>query len=491
MNYKILSCLLFVSSATLISKEKPRKETTAEEAEQIIFDGMRTFAKVFQISTDKHYRITDLQDCINEAIKRYLNYLDPHSSFLDQKTYKRMLETTSGEFYGIGIVIDNTRTEKDKTLLIIDTIPEGPADTAGLKPLDKIVEIDGESLEGMSTDEAITKIKGERNTTVHIKALREGKSDLISLDITRDVVKEQNSLCFYLEDPNVYYISLTMFSENAVRRIEELLKKAQSKPYKALILDLRNNTGGLLSAAVDIAGLFLKKGSFVVSTRDKKGSIIDRYVTTREPIANNDLPIFILINNYTASAAEILAGCLKIHSDQLSKEKNGPKLKIFLVGSKSFGKGSVQEIIPIGSNSAAKITTSFYFLPQDISIQAEGITPDFLVEKTMPPTEQVKWFQKYYGRESALPRYIKKHGEEEKKEEEKKKTADTKKKPWSQRAREALEKDNQLREAVTLINTYHFAQDLVPEKMTTRQDAVKLINEINVTDKPLKLTEVK
>jgi len=151
----------------------------------------------------------------------------------------------------------------------------------------------------------------------------------------------------------------------------------------------------------------------------------------------------------------------------------------------------VQEIIPIGSNSAAKSTTSFYFLPQDISIQAEGITPDFLVEKTMPPTEQVKWFQKYYGRESALPRYIKKHGEEEKKEEEKKKTADTKKKPWSQRAREALEKDNQLREAVTLINTYHFAQDLVPEKMTTRQDAVKLINEINVTDKPLKLTEVK
>ena len=158
MNYKILSCLLFVSSATLISKEKSRKETTVEEAEQIIFDGMRTFAKVFQISTDKHYRITDLQDCINEAIKRYLNYLDPHSSFLDQKTYKRMLETTSGEFYGIGIVIDNTRTEKDKTLLIIDTIPEGPADTAGLKPLDKIVEIDGESLEGMSTDEAITKI---------------------------------------------------------------------------------------------------------------------------------------------------------------------------------------------------------------------------------------------------------------------------------------------------------------------------------------------
>lgn len=489
MNQKISALCLLLSFFFITCKDKPRKETTMQEAEQIIFDGMRTFAKVFQISTDRHYRLTDLQECINEAIKRYLNYLDPHSSYLDQKTYKRMLETTSGEFYGIGIVIDNTRTEKDKTLLIIDTIPEGPADQAGLKALDKIVEIDGESLEGMSTDEAITKIKGERNTTVHIKVLREGKADLISVDITRDIVKEQNSLCFYLEDQNVYYISLTMFSENAVRCIEELLKKAQTKPYKALILDLRNNTGGLLSAAVDIAGLFLNKGSLVVSTRDKKGKIIDSYVTTREPIKNNNLPIFILMNNYTASAAEILAGCLKIHSDKLSKEKSGPQLKVFLVGSKSFGKGSVQEIIPIGSNSAAKVTTSFYFLPQDISIQAEGITPDFLVEKTLPPTEQIKWFQKYYGRESALPRYIKKNNDEKK--EEKKKPIDNKKKPWSQRAREALEKDNQLREAVTLINTYDFAQQLAPEKMKTRQGAVDIMNNINVTDKTLKLVEVK
>ena len=132
-------------------------------------------------------------------------------------------------------------------MIIIDTIPDGPSDKAGLKPFDKIVEIEGKALEGMSTDEATAMLKGERNTKVHVKVLRENSPEILSFDITRDVIKEQNSLCFYLEDQNIYYLSLNMFTDTSARQLEQLLTKAHEKEYKGLILDLRNNSGGLLT----------------------------------------------------------------------------------------------------------------------------------------------------------------------------------------------------------------------------------------------------
>src|SRR5581483_4370356 len=172
----------------------------------------------------------------------FLNNLDPHSNFLDPKTYKSIMETTSGEFFGIGIVIDNTRQTKDKSLLVIETIPDGPADKAGVKALDKIVEIEGNSLDGMTTEEATSMLKGERNTKVHIKIMRDNYPDIIALDIVRDEIKEQASLCFYLPDHDIYYFSLTTFSDGSVRQIHKLLQELQHKNCKAFMLDLRNNS---------------------------------------------------------------------------------------------------------------------------------------------------------------------------------------------------------------------------------------------------------
>ena len=476
------------------SIQQPPATPKQDEFDKVIFDWTRTFAEVLQITKQKHYHVTNLEDCMMKAIDSFLTCLDPHSSFLNPKTYKSILETTSGEFFGIGVIIDNTRNSKDKFLTVIDTIQDGPADKAGAKPLDKIIEIDGKLLEGMSTDEATTRLKGERNTIVHIKVLRENQSDYISLDIKRDVVKEQASLAFYLEDHNIYYLSLNTFSENSVQQITELLKKAQKKKYKGLILDLRNNSGGLLTAAIDIAGLFLEKNSLVVVTKDKDDKETERYATSKKPVANSTLPIFILVNNYTASAAEILAGCLKIHSEELAKKtKNGEqkKLMVFLVGSRTYGKGSVQEVIPISNNYAIKITSSLYFLPQDISIQGIGIEPDFIIERTFGPPEQVKWFNKFYGQERALGNYIKVDKNADKKVDDTTKDKDNKVKSWIERSKEALTSDNQFRQTISLINLLHTAKTTCPAQINNRLMAIQFLKSNYLTDDKITMVELK
>jgi carboxyl-terminal processing protease len=486
-----LVVLAFTFTCAEEKKEQP------QNFDEIVYNWCRTFAEVLQLTNQKHYKVTNAEQCMIKSIDTFLSCIDPHSNLLDPKTYKNMLEQTSGEFFGIGVVIDNTRNSKDKQLIIIDTIPDGPADKAGIKPFDKIVEIEGKALEGMSTDEATSMLKGERNTKVHIKVMRENAPELLSFDITRDVIKEQNSLCFYLEDQNIYYLSLNMFTDTSARQIEQLLTKAHEKEYKGLILDLRNNSGGLLNAAIDIAGLFLDKGSLVVTTKDKHGKVTEEYRTSRNPITTNT-PIFILINNYTASAGEILAGALKIHADlspQKSASKDMKKKKdhnpmVFLVGTKTFGKGSVQEVIPISNNCAIKITTSLYFLPNDTSIQAEGITPDFEVERCLPPSEQLQWLAKFYGREQALPNHIKltdKKDDEKKAEDSKNKIEN-----WTDRAKKTLLADNQFRETITLINLLSVAQKKCENlDLSTRQQAVEFINNIFVSNKKLNLVEIK
>lgn len=478
-----------LAAAKKTAKKDIDKKRDAMPFDEAVLGWMGTFAEVLQTVEQKHYKVGHIDECMAKAMDGFLSCLDPHSSFLDSTAKKEMLENTSGEFFGIGVVIDATRPSKSTFLLVIDIIPGGPADNAGLKPMDKIIEIEGKPLEGMETDDATAHLRGARHTTVNIKVLRETQPDILSFDIMRDVVQEQNSLCFYLPEHDVYYLSLTRFSDTSYKQLNDLLTKAQKKKCRALVLDVRNNPGGLLTAVVDIAGLFLDKGSLVAVTKDKFGKETDKpCLTTREPIANDQTPIFILINNYTASAAEILAGALKIHSDKLSQQnKKQKKLMVFVVGSRSYGKGSVQEIIPLNSSDGMiKITTSLYFLPDNISIQGVGIEPDFVVERRLPMTEQMEWFNKFYGRENTLTNYIKVHEEpaaEEKEKEDKSSSA---------RARKILaEKDNQFREAITLINIYHTAKVYSPDQVANRRAAVEFINKVHVIDSPLKLEEVK
>ncbi|HSC24767.1 MAG TPA: S41 family peptidase [Candidatus Babeliales bacterium] len=479
----------------IIAEDVPVKTTNTsdENFDETIFDWSRTFAQVVDIAHKKHYAITDPQANMIKAIDGFVNSLDAHSNLLDPTKFNDLHTMISGEFYGVGIMIDNMRKQSDKYLTIVDTIPDGPADKVGIQPMDKIVEINGEKLEGLMTEKIISWLKGERHSIVKVKIMRENSSDLLAFDIVRDVVKEQHSLSFNIKNHNVAYLSLTMFTDTAVKQIEELLKKSHTQETKGLILDLRNNSGGLLTAAIDIAGLFLEQGSLVTLTKDKNGKKIEEYSTTRKPIINNKLPIFILINNYTASAAEIIAGCLKINSDTTNN------FLVFLVGTKTFGKGSVQEVIPISNNCALKITTCLYFLPDDTTIQGRGIEPDFIIERTLPITEQVQWFIKNYGREETLDNSIKVTEKgiplpKEIKEKKEEPTLITTKKSGDKRfdrAKEMLQNDNQLRECISLITMLNTAQTYMPQIVTKRVDAISYLKKNYICHDSLEIEEVK
>jgi len=492
MKKHMLIIILMVSAQaiTCITTDPlPEKPSAPKQSfDEAAYNWSRTFAEVLQLTNQKHYKPDNIEDSMMKSIDAFLNTLDPHSAYLAPKTYQRMMESTSGEFFGIGIVIDNTRKPEDSHLTVIDTIPGGPADKAGVQLMDKIVEIEGEKLAGQSTEEITAKLKGPRNTKVNIKVMRQEGGDLLDFTITRDVIKEQNSLSFHLKDQNIYYLSLSTFSESAMKQVEQLLKSSDKNQYKGLILDLRNNSGGLLSSVVDIAGLFLDKGSIVATTKDKHNKVIQTYKTTREPIVKNNLPIFILTNNYTASAAEILAGDLKIHSEALAQSKSKRKLMVFLVGTTTFGKGSVQEVIPISNNSAIKITTSLYFLPNDTTIQGLGIQPDFVVERTQPLTEQVRWFTKNYGREHAFKNHLKVLASPAAQDTNQiinntKPTNDAQTiKRWTDRSRDMLQKDNQLHAAIDLINMFHTAQKTCPQQVCTRAQAIAYMKQHHITD---------
>lgn len=456
------------------------KTTTKEDFEKIAYEYARIFAHVLHCAYERHYDTRFVESAMNKAIDTFLNNLDPHSNFLDQKTYKSMLESTNGEFFGVGIVIDNTRKPRDKFVTIIDTVPEGPSDKAGIKSLDKIIEIDGKAVEGMTTDQVTMLLKGERHTTVSLTIAREDRPDFMIFKVSRDVVKEQNSLSFFIKDHNIAYLSLNMFSQNAVHQVEGLLRRAQKNNHKALILDLRNNSGGLLNAAIDIAGMFLPKGSLVVTTKDRTGAITASYKTHRTPITKNmHVPLFILINNYTASAAEILAGCLQIHAH----ERNGAP--VFIVGTKTFGKGSVQEVIPI-EGCAMKITTSLYYLPNDTTVQGIGIEPDFIIERTLPPTEQMKW-SLLHAREHQLHNAIRIHNAQAQSENNSKKNDGMR---WIDRAMKMLETDNQLREAINLAGLFSVLKERFPKECKNRKDAIPLLNQCRLGAYCGKLEEI-
>ncbi|MFA5306689.1 MAG: S41 family peptidase [Candidatus Babeliales bacterium] len=394
-------------------KNKPAEASGQNEKPEVprdtkkdIHQGFKTYSEVVSLIEDKAFRSVDFSKFIQNSLKAAVAEVDAHSAFLDPESYKAAIESTSSEFSGIGVSIIS-KMPYDEALVVIDVIPGGPAEKAGLRGGDKIVEVDGKKLRGLSTDESLSKLKGKTGTTVKIKVIRRRKP--LEFKITRDVIKNQASVCFFFADQQVYYLSLRIFSENAASQVSELLQLANQGKCKGVIIDLRRNPGGILNSAIEMAGLFLDKNSVVAVTKDREKHVVDTYATTTEPILKTDMPIFILVDNFTASAAEILAGSLRHHSIK-SYEKNGKKagrnLLVFLVGTSTFGKGSVQEVIPISNGCALKLTTMLYYLPDDLSIQATGIEPDFLVKPKFFSADRDRWVIEMYGKESSLKGHV-------------------------------------------------------------------------------------
>lgn len=455
--------------------------------DQTMFDWSRTWAEVMHLVKQKHYKVSNPAKSMSRAIDAFLNDIDPHSNFLDAQSYQSMTQTMSGTFDGIGVMIDNTRKTKDKLLTVVETIPNGPADKAGLKQYDKIIEIEDKALEGMTTEQATNLLKGPKGSVVNIKIMREGQTEIVPFKITRDAIKDHVSLSFYIKNHGIYYVSLTMFTHNAAQQLKKVLTLINSTGSKALILDLRNNSGGLLSSAIDIAGLFLDHSSVVAVTKNKNQQETEQYKTVHEPIANHATPIFILINNYTASAAEILAGCLRVHADHKSQKE---PLLVFLVGTPSFGKGSVQEVIPVSNNCAIKLTTSLYFLPENTPVQAVGITPDFIVRRCPTPSEQMTWFTDTYGRESALENHIQ-IGEAKKPDTAKAPTEKTSLDRWHERIKLMLQTDNQLKETINLVAILANAHLHMPHLVNDRQKALAYLQQNYISHETLDIEELK
>lgn len=485
---KLIVVLFFFSTISQCPEKVPPKPVTSNDFDQILLRWTKSFAEVAHIIHSKYHEIVNPEKAMINAINAFVSTLDPHSTFMDPQSYKQIMEATAGRFPGIGVLVNYMREKDQEFLEIIDTIPAGPADKAGVRAGDLIVQINNDgSLKGQTVDEIVAQLKGKRNTPVTIKVKRGNNPELLSFTIMRDIVIEQDALCYYFKDNNIYYLSLRLFTENSINQLEQLLKKCLSQHSKGLILDLRNNSGGLLNAVIDIAGLFLPKDSLVVITQERDKRI--EYKTTRAPIDNIDIPIFIIVNNLTASAAEILAGCLKIHSDE--KQKSDQKTKIppvFLVGSKTFGKGSVQEVIPIPNDCAAKVTTALYYLPNNTSIQSVGIQPDFSIEQRFSPTKEMEWFNKLFGHESSLKNAIKNKNTESaetKAKDEKEETLS-----WGEKKQKQTGSDYIILSTLRLLEMFSMAKKAFPELVSNRQDSINFLKKNYVADDAIAMEEI-
>jgi carboxyl-terminal processing protease len=294
-----------------------------------------------------------------------LSSLDPHSAYLTPDLYKELQSDTQGRFGGLGIEI----TVKGGILTVVSPIEDTPAAKAGIQPGDQIFKIEEEFTKDMSLVDAVKKMRGPRGSKINLTIKREGVSDLIDVSLVRDVIRVQSVRSRNLE-PGYGYIRLAQFQERSDRDMQRALEKmaAEKGGIKGLVLDLRNNPGGLLTQAVRVSDMFLESG-LIVYTEGRIEAQKQKYFAQKEGTWN-DFPIVVLVNGGSASASEIVAGALQDHR------------RAVVLGTKTFGKGSVQTILPLDDNSALRLTTARYFTPNGRSIQATGIVPDITVENT-------------------------------------------------------------------------------------------------------------
>jgi carboxyl-terminal processing protease len=351
----VLACLVF--GGMLIS-QLPLHTAIAES------DGypeLKVFTEVLTLVKKNYVEELLTKDLIYGAIRGMLKTIDPHSGFLPPEAYKEMKIDTKGEFGGLGIQIGI----KESMLTVIAPIEDTPAWRAGIEAGDKIVSVEGESTKDMTLLEAVNKMRGPRGTQVTITIIRKGWKDTKDFTITRDIIKIK-SVKYRVVDDGIGYIKISQFQERTARDLEKSLSSLEEENIDSLILDLRNNPGGLLNSAVDVSEQFLPEGRLVVYIKGRSGERTEYLTKGRR--AHYDWPMVVLINQGSASASEIVAGAIK-------DWKRG-----LLVGIKTFGKGSVQSVVPLSDGSGLRLTTAKYYTPRGVSIQNMGIEPDIEVK---------------------------------------------------------------------------------------------------------------
>ena len=332
---------------------------------RITYEKLRVFSEVFSLVKQNYVEEVDEKAILYGAIHGMLKTLDPHSSFLTPENFKEMRVDTKGEFGGLGIEIAQT----DRGILVVSPIEDTPAFIVGMKAGDLIVKINSENTEDMNLMDAVKKMRGKPGTSLELTVLRKGESKLLTFKIVRAVIKVR-SVKWRLEKSNIAYARITQFNEQTMslleQAVDELTKEAGKDGLKGLVLDLRNDPGGLLDQAVDVSDAFLERGLIVYT----KGRISGKDMSFEAHPGDivNGIPMVVLINAGSASASEIVSGALQDHH------------RAVIMGTNSFGKGSVQTIIPLTDGSGLRLTTAQYYTPSGRSIQAKGIVPDIIVE---------------------------------------------------------------------------------------------------------------
>lgn len=404
------------------AKKEPPKENMSK------FDAARRFSQVLDLVQRNYVKDVTQIDLINGAVKGMLQGLDPHSTFMTSDEYKEMQETTSGEFFGVGIEI----SMENGQVVVVTPIEDTPAFRAGLQPGDIILSIDGQPAQELSLQEVVSRIRGAKGTEVELNILHSDAKSPQTVRITRDAIPLVSVKSRPLED-GYYWVRLTRFSERTTDELKEALKQAAQEAkasggLKGIVLDLRNNPGGLLDQAVSVADTFLKDGE-IVSIKGREDSN-QRVYSAKQQNDDVEVPVVVLINAGSASASEIVAGALR---DQK---------RALIMGERSFGKGSVQNIIPLADGSGLKLTVALYYTPNGSSIQAEGIVPDVEVVFEPPRTDD-KETPRLLLREQDLNRHL--ENAKDKKAEKSKNTKDD--------AKDQLSRDNQLRMGLQMVKS--------------------------------------
>lgn len=353
----ILGAALFVFVSLGISQTEKKKKDE-------LFRQVSLFADTIAIIDSEYVDESKPKDLIYGALKGVLSSLDAHSQFMDPDTYNELKVDTEGKFGGLGIEI----TIKDGLLTVVTPIEDTPAWKAGIKANDRIVKIDNYITRDMTLTEAVKKMRGKPGEAVTLIVLRESEKKILEFKIVRGIIKIKDIKDARILEDGIGYIRLVEFAENTPQEMNTALSNLMKEKMNALILDLRNNPGGLLDSAVRITEDFIEKGKLVVSTKGRKQSQNLEFISrSQRPYLN--LPLVVLINEGSASGSEIVAACLQDYK------------RAIIVGMKSFGKGSVQTVIPLSDGSALRLTTSKYFTPSGKVIHGTGVIPDIVVEE--------------------------------------------------------------------------------------------------------------
>lgn len=386
ISLRLLPALLLslaISPATLA--EQPVSEEISSAPAPLPLRELRNFTEVFERIRSAYVEEVDDTTLLEYAINGMLTSLDPHSAYLQPEAFTDLQENTSGKFGGLGIEVGM----EDGLIRVVTPIDDTPAQKAGIQSGDLIVTLDGEAVMGMTLSDAIDRMRGEPGSEITLEVRRKNEKELLSFTLQRAEIKVASVRTETLSG-GIGYVRITQFQEKTGPELTAAIETwtRADEPLNGLILDLRNNPGGVLDAAVEVTDAFIDEG-LIVYTEGRAANSELRFSATKQTAAR-DIPVVVLVNGGSASASEIVAGALQDHK------------RAVIVGTRSFGKGSVQSVLPITEDSAIKLTTARYFTPNGRSIQAQGIEPDIRVEQS-----EVKTYENRFYKESDLPGHLK------------------------------------------------------------------------------------